>query len=97
MSECNGSWAVSHIKLAFKRWMIDGSGLQSFGTTLSHFLLWTPPRPAMLLWPDNMKICFLVVAEVGVGWSDFWVELMIPILEFTDFWVGLKGFWDWEL
>ena len=54
-----------------------GLGWHSCGTTPSHlWCLVTPPRPAMLLWPDRMKICLVCddsisgfCFELGIGVS----------------------------
>ena len=69
---------------------MEESGLHSGGTTPSHFL-WrsTPPRPAMLLWPERMKICL----DGAVSVSALWFELAIPMARVWVEWErGVRGF-----
>lgn len=84
MSAWRGSRAASHSSFALSR-SIEGCGCDSGGTTPSQRLGFfdTPPRPAMLLCPDKMKICLFW----GSG-SGSLVVAMIPIR-------GLVGRWWW--
>lgn len=61
--------------------MEDGSGRHSGGTAVSQWWFLTPPRPAMLLWPESMKMFFFVR-------DCFWVEFPISIVE-SNFFYGV--------
>ncbi|MFS7983748.1 hypothetical protein Hanom_Chr11g00978141 [Helianthus anomalus] len=91
MSLWSGSWAWTHVRLAVRR-RIDGLGWHWTGTTPSHVLYCTPPRPDMLLCPARMIMVLALDVEalVKVRWSTRHRRASIIVVKMVSFGISLS-------